>query len=145
MLLTNPLRNTGHDLRGQSAGAGSLSIWTHNLKQFEYLPSFSIGNYTGKAARLAPGLQSSEIGAFATASNITVVAPGGPTVGGAGGWFMGGGHGDYTSKVGLGADQVLSLDVVTADGRFITVDPNTNTDLFWAMRGGGGSKWRRVQ
>ncbi|KAE9362698.1 FAD-binding domain-containing protein [Stipitochalara longipes BDJ] len=135
------IKNTGHDLRGQSAGAGSLSIWTHNLKQFEYLPSFSIGNYTGKAARLASGLQSSEIGAFATASNITIIAPGGPTVGGAGGWFMGGGHGFYTSKVGLGADQVLSLEVVTADGRFITVDPNTNTDLFWAMRGGGGSTW----
>jgi FAD/FMN-containing dehydrogenase len=53
---------------------------------------------------------------------------------------MGGGHGFLTSKVGLGADQVLSLELVTADGRFVTADPNTNTDLFWALRGGGGSE-----
>jgi FAD binding domain len=133
-------RNTGHDLRGQSAGAGSLSIWTHHLKEFEYLPSFSIGNYTGRAARVSVGLQSSDLQAHATASNVTMVVPGGPSVGGTGGWFMGGGHGFHTSSLGLGADQVLSLELVTADGRFITADPNTNTDLFWALRGGGGSK-----
>jgi hypothetical protein len=55
---------------------------------------------------------------------------------------MGGGHGFHTSKFGLGADQILSLELVTADGRFITADPSTNTDLFWALRGGGGSEFQ---
>lgn len=77
----------------------------------------------------------------AALANIVVLAPGGLTVGGAGGWFMGGGHGDHTSKYGLGADQVLSLELVTAGGKFLTADPNTNTDLFWALRGGGGSEF----
>lgn len=39
----------------------------------------------------------------------------------------------------MAADQVLSLEVVTADGRFITADSETNPDIFWAIRGGGGS------
>jgi hypothetical protein len=44
-----------------------------------------------------------------------------------------------SSKFGLGVDQVLSMQVVTADGRYVTVDAQTNRDLFFAMRGGGGS------
>ena len=39
----------------------------------------------------------------------------------------------------MASDQVLSLEVVTADGRFVTASPTQNTDLFWALRGGGGS------
>jgi FAD/FMN-containing dehydrogenase len=40
---------------------------------------------------------------------------------------------------GMGADQVLEMQVVTADGQFLTASPTENTDLFWAIRGGGGS------
>ena len=89
---------------------------------------------------MAVGLQNSELSALAAKANITLVLPGGPTVGAGGGWFMGGGHGFHTSLLGLGADQILSLELVTADGRFLTADPDTNTDLFWALRGGGGGK-----
>lgn len=42
--------------------------------------------------------------------------------------------------VGLGADQVLSVEIVTPDGRFVTADETQNTNLFWAVRGGGGGK-----
>lgn len=77
---------------------------------------------------------------FMAANNITLVAPGGSTVGGAGGWLSVAGHSSITSTFGLGADQALSIEVVTADGRAVTADPETNTDLFWALRGGGGGK-----
>jgi FAD/FMN-containing dehydrogenase len=40
---------------------------------------------------------------------------------------------------GMGADQALAFEVVTADGRFVTADESSNSDLFWALRGGGGS------
>lgn len=46
-----------------------------------------------------------------------------------------------SSLVGMGADQVLSLDVVLPNGRFVTADENSNPDLFWALRGGGGSTY----
>ncbi|KAK8055320.1 FAD-binding domain-containing protein [Apiospora rasikravindrae] len=133
------IKNTGHDFGGRSVGAGSLSIWLHHMKETQYLPSFSIGNYTGMAARFGTGIEAWEVSNFmAEHGGITIVAPGGNTVGGVGGWVGGGGHSVVTSTLGLGADQVLSLGVVTADGRYVTADPFTNTDLFFALCGGGG-------
>ena len=48
-----------------------------------------------------------------------------------------GGQGPLVGMFGLAVDNVLSIDVVTADGAFITSNPRQNTDLFWALRGGG--------
>ncbi|KAK7951195.1 FAD-binding domain-containing protein [Apiospora aurea] len=136
------VKNTGHDFGGRSVGAGSLSIWLHHMKETQRLPSFSPGNYTGTAARFGTGVEAWEVSNFTAAhGGITVVAPGGNTVGGVGGWVGGGGHSVVTSTLGLGADQVLSLGVVTADGRYVTADPFTNPDLFFALRGGGGATY----
>lgn len=51
--------------------------------------------------------------------------------------MAGGGHSPMSPLVGLGADQILSIEIVTPDGHFITVDEKQNPDLFWAIRGGG--------
>ena len=117
-----------------------MSVWTHNIKGVDYLPSYSIGQYTGKAVKYAAGTMSSELSAAANKFNVTLIAAGGSTVGVAGGFLQGGGHSGLTSYYGLASDQVLSVQLVTADGRFVTADPNTNTDLFYAIRGGGGGK-----
>jgi hypothetical protein len=52
--------------------------------------------------------------------------------------------GPLSAKYGLAVDHVLSLDVVTPDGQFLTADQKNNTDLFWALRGGGGSTFGAV-
>ncbi|KAK8021317.1 hypothetical protein PG990_006455 [Apiospora arundinis] len=142
------VKNTGHDFGGRSVGAGSLSVWVHNMKETQLLPTYTIGSsgsnesYTGMAARLGTGVEAWEVSNFMAAhGGITVVSPGGNTVGGVGGWVGGGGHSVVSSTLGLGADQVLSLGVVTADGRYVTADPFTNPDLFFAMRGGGGATY----
>jgi hypothetical protein len=49
-----------------------------------------------------------------------------------------------SSLYGMGADQVLSMEAVTADGRFVTASPSKNVDLFWALRGGGGGTFAVV-
>jgi len=72
---------------------------------------------------------------------IMLTVPGGPTVGSYGGWTAGGGHNFRSSIYGHGADQMLAFQVVTADGRYKTVTPDENPDLFHAMLGGGGSMW----
>jgi FAD/FMN-containing dehydrogenase len=63
----------------------------------------------------------------------------GPSLG-PGGFNSGGGHSVISHAYGLGADNVLELDIVTPDGKLLTANECQNEDLFWAIRGGGGSK-----
>jgi FAD binding domain len=101
------------------------------------LPEYNQGPYDGATARVGAGLEAWELYSYMDKYNMTIFVPGGSTVGAYGGWFLGGGHSVLASTYGLGSDQALSLQVVTADGRFVTADPTTNANLFYALRGGG--------
>ena len=71
---------------------------------------------------------------FAQTNNLTTIGGADPHVG-IGGLVLGGGHGPLTAKYGLAADQVVEMDVVTADGEYLTVNSSRSPDLFWALRG----------
>ncbi len=63
------------------------------------------------------------------------------TVGVAGGYTQGGGHGPGASKFEPAADQALEWEVVTGEGEVLTANMENNTDLFWALSGGGGGTY----
>jgi FAD/FMN-containing dehydrogenase len=55
------------------------------------------------------------------------------------GLATGGGYGHFTAKFGMASDNILGAEMVLADGRIVQVDEDTEPDLFWALRGGGGN------
>lgn len=75
-----------------------------------------------------------DIYTVAASNNVTVVGGADPNVG-IGGWLTGGGHSPVSSKYGLGVDQVLEIEAVVANGTLLTVNEDSNPDLFWALRG----------
>ncbi|KAI0516776.1 hypothetical protein F5B22DRAFT_180525 [Xylaria bambusicola] len=137
------IRNTGHDFLGKNTGEGALSIWTHHLNDIKVIHHYksAAGRYSGPAFKLGAGVMVYELYDAAEREGYTAVGGECRTVGVTGGYLAGGGHSPMTSIYGLGSDQVLSVEMITPDGRFITADETQNTELFWAVRGGGAATW----
>ncbi|KAF1993409.1 FAD-binding domain-containing protein [Amniculicola lignicola CBS 123094] len=137
------IKNSGHDFNGRTMGGHSLSIWVHNLRSTTYFPEYvhSASGYTGKAVAYAGGTTTADVSPLMSSNDAAIFVAGGQTVGIAGGFLQTGGHSPYTSLYGLAADRVLSIQAVTADGRYVTANKEENADLFWAFRGGGGGTY----
>jgi FAD/FMN-containing dehydrogenase len=89
------------------------------------------------AVTLGAGATVREVYEFAASHGSVVVGGAAPDVGIVG-WFTGAGHGPLSSTYGMGADNALQVKVVTPTGDFVTANTCQNSDLFWAIRGGGG-------
>jgi FAD/FMN-containing dehydrogenase len=92
-------------------------------------------------ARTARGQGGATWGVFNDATHTHGLATTGGIISttGIGGLTLGGGIGYLSRGVGLSCDNLLSAEVVTADGRILTASEQENEDLFWAIRGGGGN------
>ncbi|KAI5367630.1 putative berberine/berberine, FAD-binding domain, PCMH-type, FAD-binding, type PCMH, subdomain 2 [Septoria linicola] len=137
------IKNSGHDFKGRSSAPNALALWTHNVQ-----PSIKLtrgftpegcSSPAGDAVTLGAGQGWAGVYEFAEANDITVVGGSSRTVGPVGGWISGGGHGALSNTLGLGVDNVLEMKAVLPDGRFITANRCQNQDIFFALRGGGGS------
>ncbi|KAL9121202.1 MAG: hypothetical protein Q9187_002238 [Circinaria calcarea] len=137
------VKNTGHDYLGRSTGEGALALWTHNLKNMSFFNYTSL-DYTGPAVRLGAGVQAYEVNKAAADHGLRVTGGFCPTVGIVGGYVQGAGHGPLEGIYGLGADNTLEFEVVTANGKHLVATPTENSDLYWALNGGGGSTYAVV-
>ncbi|KAF5555515.1 isoamyl alcohol oxidase [Fusarium mexicanum] len=133
------VRNTAHDYFGRSTGAGGLAIWTHHLKNTEVV-QWADKTYNGPAFKLGAGIQGFDSVEYADSQGLTSVPGECPTVGLAG-FTLGGGHSPLSSSYGLGADNTLEFEVVTAAGRIVRASATENSDLYWALSGGGGASF----
>lgn len=125
------VRGGDHSLAGNSVCEGGVMIDLSRMKSVRVDP----------AKRTARAEGGAKWGDFDHATQAFGLATTGGTDSDTGiaGLTLGGGLGWLAGKYGLACDNLLSADVVTADGRFLTVSANENQDLFWGLRGGSGN------
>ncbi|PBK83133.1 FAD-binding domain-containing protein [Armillaria gallica] len=135
------IKASGHDYKGRSSLRGSLSLWTRNLSGLKYSADFvpEGGNKSYRAITMGAGVPFKDVYEFADANNVTIIGAYHQTVAPSGGWVLGGGHSVLTPVYGLGVDRVLQFKIVTPDGELRVANEFQHPDLFWALRGGGGS------
>jgi len=125
------VRSGGHSLAGHSVTEGGIMLDLSAMTGLQIDPServawaetgLTAGRYTEQAG--AQGLATG----FGDTGSV-----------GIGGITLGGGVGYLVRKHGLTIDNLLAADIVIADGSLVRADSETNPDLFWAIRGGGGN------
>ena len=125
------IRGGGHNIAGRCVCDGGLVIDFADMKGIRVDP-------VAKTVRAEPGLRWTE---FDRETQAFGLATTGGTIGDTGiaGLTLGGGFGWLEGKFGMTVDNLLGADVVLADGRLVHASSTENTDLFWALRGGGGN------
>jgi FAD/FMN-containing dehydrogenases len=125
------VRGGGHNYAGKSVCDGGLMI--------DLSPMKAIRVDAGRlVARAQAGLRLGEFDRETQAVGLATTL-GVNTDTGIAGLTLGGGYGWLGGKYGLACDNVLSLEVVTADGQLLTASPTQNEDLYWGMRGAGAN------
>ncbi|KAF4614409.1 hypothetical protein G7Y89_g15329 [Cudoniella acicularis] len=135
------IKTTGHDYNGRSTGLGALALWMWNLKTADINTQYESTSYSGPAVKLGSGVIAGDAYAAAYEAGYRLVGGECGSIGIAAGYSQGGGHSMLNTAYGMAADQVLEWEVVTATGEHLIATPEQNTDLYWALSGGGGGTY----
>jgi FAD/FMN-containing dehydrogenase len=134
------VKGGGHSYLGNSNAPDSLLIWTHEMRGITLHDAFK-----PQGCASAQGAVTIEAGArwidaydAVTTKAGRYVQGGGCTTVGVIGLLTGGGFGSFSKRFGMAAASLLEAEVVTADGKIRVVNECKDSDLFWALKGGGG-------
>jgi FAD/FMN-containing dehydrogenase len=125
-------------VRGGGHNAGGLGICDDGLVIDLSQIRYTHVDPKSKTIRVGGGSQWGDVDHAGHAFGLGVPA-GIISTTGVGGLALGGGVGYLSRKYGLTIDNILEVDMVLADGSFVTANANENEDLYWAIRGGGGN------
>jgi len=125
------VRGGGHNVAGRAVADGGLMISLADMRQVTVDPERATATAQGGATWADLNIAAGEHGLAVTGGLISATGIAGYTLGGGLGWLM--------SKYGLAADNLESVELVTATGEVLLVDETSHPDLFWALRGGGGN------
>lgn len=125
------LRGGGHNIAGNAVCDGGMVIDLTPMKSVRV-------DATTKTAWVEPGATLADLD-METQAFCLALPTGINSTTGIAGLTLGGGFGWITRKFGLTIDNLLSADVVTANGELVRASPTEHRDLFWAIRGGGGN------
>lgn len=147
---TNNLRlvvkGGGHSYQGTSNASDSLLIWTRHMNDVtltaDFVPLGCKGTHPPqRAVTLGAGAIWMQAYDAVTTKNGFYVQGGGCTTVGVAGLIQSGGFGSFSKHYGTAAAGLLEAEVISADGRVRIANPCTNSDLFWALKGGGGGSF----
>ncbi len=125
------VRGGGHNVAGKALRDGALAIDLSPMKGLRVDPKAKTARAQGGVTWGQFDRETVAFDLVSTGGVVSTVGIAGLTLGGGIGWLMG--------KYGLACDNLVSVDIVTAEGQFLTASESENTDLFWAVRGGGGN------
>jgi FAD/FMN-containing dehydrogenase len=125
------IRSGGHNGPGLALVDDGLVIDLSPMKGIRVDPE-------NRTAKVDPGCTWGEVDSATHEFGLATVS-GVVSTTGVGGLTLGGGHGYLTRKYGLTIDNLISADVVLADGTLVHTNEDEHPDLFWALRGGGGN------
>jgi FAD/FMN-containing dehydrogenase len=125
------VRGGGHNVAGNAVTEGGLMIDLADMRSVVVDPVSGRASAEGGATWGDMDRATQVHGLAVTGGMISTTGIGGLTLGGGLGWLMG--------KYGLTVDNVISVQLVTADGTLVTASAEDRPDLFWALRGGGGN------
>jgi FAD/FMN-containing dehydrogenase len=125
------VRGGGHSVAGMALGDGALVVDLRHMRAVTVHPA-------ARAVRIAGGATMSELDG-ATQEHGLATTGGRASTTGVGGFVLGGGTGWLDRAFGLAVDNLLGVDLVTADATVVHASAEENPELFWALHGGGGN------